>query len=91
MVAALVVERTHPGSTPLGSTGCRTGGLFSVFVSRRSWTSRVAPQWDYDVPVVYKALCGFGGVHVWCECVVLSSNTSSKSSPSQAIGITEDF
>jgi len=28
MVAALVVERTHPGSTPLGSTGCRTGGLF---------------------------------------------------------------
>lgn len=69
MVAAPVVERTHPGSTPLGSTGCRTGGLFPVFVSCRSWTSRVAPQWDYDVPVVYKALCGFGDLQKDAGCV----------------------
>jgi hypothetical protein len=68
MVAA-PVERTHPGSTPLGSTGCRTGGLFPVFVSCKSCTSRVAPQWDYDVPVVYKALCGFGDLQKDAVCV----------------------
>lgn len=42
--APLVVECTHPGSTPFGSIGCGTWGLIPVFVSCRPWMSGVMPN-----------------------------------------------
>ena len=58
-----------PGFDSPRSTGCRIGGLFPVFISSRSSIFRVASQWDYDVPVVYKALCGFGDLQKDAGCV----------------------